>query len=484
MRKRPTPAQDALRNKISLLQADLSAFVLRRDLPCADGTEQGRIQKLRKEITLCEKELKSKENQAGHSKKNRDKVKSAIDRLRSKNPDDSQDLPSSTAGPGRRLLDYAQDGLLKAISDIAMYGASAEERRRCELVRTCRTLDDLHKALVEKGYNISRSATYLRLLPRRSDSHQGKRHVTTVPVKLSKPQADRHQAHSDQNFCVATIRTVQTIASLLGPENVFYLSQDDKCRVPLGLTAANKQAPIVMHMEYTVTLADHDFAIASGHKLIPSVYACCVIDDTRMGEPQAVTYSGPTYIAIRSAKHSSSTSCTHSSDFERLKTVPAFEKFLKDAKGDVKPIVIISTDGGPDENPRFSKVISHAVHKFKKNNLDALFLVTNAPGRSAFNQVERRMAPLSKEMAGLIIPHNVCGSHLRGQTTIDPVLEKKNFKEAGKILAEVWQNVIIDEHEVVAEYVDPTDNCSIPLEPTVDVWYLGHVRESRYMLQV
>ena len=31
---------------------------------------------------------------------------------------------------------------------------------------------------------------------------------------------------------------------------MFLLSQDDKARVPLGTTAANKQAPIMMHLEY------------------------------------------------------------------------------------------------------------------------------------------------------------------------------------------------------------------------------------------
>lgn len=43
--------------------------------------------------------------------------------------------------------------------------------------------------------------------------------------------------------------------------------------VPLGKTAAKLQAPILMHMEYKVQLPDHDWVVASKHKLIPSVYA-------------------------------------------------------------------------------------------------------------------------------------------------------------------------------------------------------------------
>ena len=52
-----------------------------------------------------------------------------------------------------------------------------------------------------------------------------------------------------------------------------------------------------------------------------------------------------------------------------------------------------SVDGGPDENPRYQKTIACAIDYFHTYDLDAFFLVTNAPGRSAFSRVERRMAP-------------------------------------------------------------------------------------------
>lgn len=65
----------------------------------------------------------------------------------------------------------------------------------------------------------------------------------------------------------------------------------------------------------------------------------------------------------------------------------------------MKPLVVFVVDGGPDENPQYQKTILVGVHYFRKNKLDALFIAANAPGRSAFNRVERRMAPLSKEFA-------------------------------------------------------------------------------------
>lgn len=182
-----------------------------------------------------------------------------------------------------------------------------------------------------------------------------------------------------------------------------------------------------------------------------SVYAACMVN-----ENNDVGYSGPTYIAIRSAKHDRSDANSHSWDFDRLINLKEFEKAARDYTGQVKPIVIITVDGGPDENPRFPKTLVASIRKFRKYNLDALFVLTHAPGQSAYNVVERRMAPLSHDLAGLILPHDHFGTHLNDSgVTVNPDLERINFKKAGEVLAEVWCGSVIDEHPVVAEYIDP-----------------------------
>lgn len=144
---------------------------------------------------------------------------------------------------------------------------------------------------------------------KRADTRAGKCHVVTVPVKLSGPEADHHKAHEDQYFCVTSIRSFETVASILGPHSVTFSSQDNKARVPIGLTATNEQALSLMHSQ-------HDFVIASRHKLIPSVYALCEVKPNEMGRPEAISYSGPTYIAIKSGKHSSLMATNHAQDFD------------------------------------------------------------------------------------------------------------------------------------------------------------------------
>ncbi len=84
-----------------------------------------------------------------------------------------------------------------------------------------------------------------------------------------------------------------------------------------------------MHMEYSVSLPDHDWVVAAKHKLIPSVYKAIQIQPNGIRNSVAVGYSGPTYIAVRSGKHSSSTAFAHGLDFERLLEIPEFEEITK-----------------------------------------------------------------------------------------------------------------------------------------------------------
>jgi len=153
---------------------------------------------------------------------------------------------------GRPALEEDQPELMRAIVNIAIHGCAAHEKRRSDTYRSIKTLDDLLEEL-KKDFSISRSALYTRLLPKRSHSLEGSKHVRTVPVRLIRAQNDRHANHPDMYFCTANINRLEEIASVLGPNDVCFLSQDDKAKVPIGLTAANKQSPLIMHVEYLIS---------------------------------------------------------------------------------------------------------------------------------------------------------------------------------------------------------------------------------------
>ncbi|KAI9556025.1 hypothetical protein GHT06_018591 [Daphnia sinensis] len=398
--------------------------------------------------------------------KSRDDRKKRQDAACEKDPGLRDLLKLKRKAYGRPRIEDDQPFLLESIINIAFHGSAAHEKRQSDVYRSVKTLDDLTKQLNNDGFKIKRGAVYLRLLPRRSSSIEGKRHVKTVPVKLIRARNDHHSSHVDGRFCTSTIRHLEEISSVLGP--------NEFCS-----TAANKQSPMLMDVEYKVSLPDHDWVIAAQHKLIPSVYAGITIKKDGLGNPESVGYSGPTYIAIRSGKHSSS-STAYAHEFDSITK--------NDCDKSVKPVFIVTVDGGPDENPRYQKVIDVAIHHFSQQNLDVFTVATNAPGRSAFNRVERKMAPLSKELSGLILPHDHFRTHLDDQgRTIDDEKEKKNFLFAGQTLAEIWSDVVIDSFPVVAKYVDPDSESELKPESLVskdETWFANHVRTSQYCLQI
>ena len=144
-------------------------------------------------------------------------------------------------------------------------GSPVHEGRWSEITPTVKTLNQLTEALNRESYNFKRLSVYLWLLPENDRKREGKWNVVTAPVKL------KHQSHPCIKFARATINTLEELAGLLGPGDVTFHSQNEKDKVPIGLTTASKEAPLLRHMEYKVTLPDHDYAIAPHHILIPSV---------------------------------------------------------------------------------------------------------------------------------------------------------------------------------------------------------------------
>eukprot|EP00731_Ephydatia_muelleri_P018367 Em0011g407a len=242
-------AQTDLQHQIDLINGDLVGLCRRQSSNMLTKEQETELHCKKRKKEELEKLLKKKRNDQKRAQKYRAKRKHVMLDLCEKNPE-VKELLKLREKSGRPRLEEDQPLLLQAIVDIALHGAPAHERRQCEVYRSIKTLDELTAQLKKDGFQISRSGTYLRLIPRR------------------------------------------------------------------GLTAATMQSPLLMHVEYRVTLPDHDWVVAGRHKLIPSVIAGIKIEENSLGMQDAVGYSGPTYIAIRSGKHCSSTAYAHGLDFK------------------------------------------------------------------------------------------------------------------------------------------------------------------------
>ena len=183
--------------------------------------------------------------------------------------------------------------MIEAIRQSAIPGSAAHERRCNKVIETVKSLDQLTEALNHKGYTLQCSSVYLFLFPKNSRTIEGRRHIHTSPVKRFKSPHSTHAAHVSTKFARSSIKSVEEIATILGPKEVIIHYMDDKAKVLIGITAAKKQTLLLMHMEYQVTLPEYDFSVGSKHKLIPSV-----IGDMTVIKSKDLTNDGVTYYVL------------------------------------------------------------------------------------------------------------------------------------------------------------------------------------------
>lgn len=185
---RDTPAQAKIKEELHEVNARLVKLNEARNLGLGEETNTSLVKQI-KEVTLkkdaLQKKLKMTEQWRINSKKARDKKKVAIKRAEIDFPGLADRMKTvQRDSPGRPPLETDYPNLHRDVLEIATIGAAASDRRREETFRSVKTLDDLHHALAELGYQISRTALYHRLLPKGVSATEAKRHVKTVPVRF------------------------------------------------------------------------------------------------------------------------------------------------------------------------------------------------------------------------------------------------------------------------------------------------------------
>ena len=148
-------------------------------------------------------------------------------------------------------------------------------------------------------------------------------------------------------FAKSFMDDLTNVCKFFGPQSVLFLSNDNRARVPLRLAAAFLQTSIFMHMEYEVSLPDHNFVAGPRHTLIPSVYGVCEIKVN--GE---LSYSGNTFIRICSGKHNYSSAYTNASAHTHVYDM---KELFESSNLAERSIFVLSNDGEQDSGSRYSK---------------------------------------------------------------------------------------------------------------------------------
>ena len=185
---RDTPAQTKLKEELDTVNSQLVRLNEARNLGLGEETNVGLVKQI-KDATAKKNALQRKlnltEQWRKNSKKAREKKKTAIQNAEKDFPGLSERVKSSIfrESPGRPCLEEQYPNLHKDILEIATIGAAASDRRRQEAFRSVKTLADLHNALSDLGYQISKRALYQRLVPKGVSATEAKKHVRTVPVR-------------------------------------------------------------------------------------------------------------------------------------------------------------------------------------------------------------------------------------------------------------------------------------------------------------
>ena len=192
-KKNETPAQDKLTEQLNVLNESIASLI---DLEKKIGlTTESKAETIEKKMKRLKSLVKSQQ-------KVRAKRKQVLKELSIDHPEVATKLKKLEVKTttGQPNLESQQDGLLEAILSIVIAGSSADDRRRSEVYISVRSLDDLKSALKKKGFNLSRTAVYYRLLCANMRHKDGKRHAHTVPVKLQRPQNDLRKTQPDNHL--------------------------------------------------------------------------------------------------------------------------------------------------------------------------------------------------------------------------------------------------------------------------------------------
>ncbi|CAB4016007.1 Hypothetical predicted protein [Paramuricea clavata] len=224
-------------------------------------------------------------------------------------------------------------------------------------------------------------------------------------------------------------------------ELVTLVSMDDKHKVKVGepsypLAPAERGKQVIAGPNQVMSVGDHDFSKAT---LTPSLNLLIDIPDSILGS----FYRGDVYFGIKDSVFQPSSSLGHACELKEI---------LK-LRGDVPPILLIYTDGGPDHCSTYMSVKLSMIALFIELDLDALVALRTAPSNSWANPVEHIMSIVNIGLQGIGIMRK------KGSDDFEKVITKaNNMKEVRVKLA--TDNLKQEWHDSVET---PTDmlNCQM-----------------------
>jgi hypothetical protein len=243
-------------------------------------------------------------------------------------------------------------------------------------------IQDVAKDLPEGTPIPSESSVLYSFVPKNADTKAAKLYTCKVPLQFKVQTRQLRLSHVDEHYCCALYKYAREY-SIKFKDNVTFLSVDDKCKVDFGEPGQAIQTGVrgkkaIVPTGTSLSALDHD--LQSKGSLTPSV--CLKID-----LPDDITgsfYRGEVCVTYKDSVFESSSPFRHAVEIE---------KFLR--KSEIKPVLILFSDGGPDHRLTYHSVKLSLIVLFKRLGVDTLIALRTAPGHSWLNPAERIMSILN-----------------------------------------------------------------------------------------
>ena len=318
---------------------------------------------------------------------------------------------------GRPPFHATVPGLIKTVTDIVLRNQpSANNRRRDEILRTGVSLSVIRDLVANEHpelIDINVSTIARLLIAPHAHRNSAKAYKGLVQARVQPSTNNERKDNIDAHYSMANAKLAKELIAFIGDEGM-EASGDTKASLIVGLhgvVSRYHKNSYVTPEGVLIDKYDHDY-LTTGYAISMSGYMEVdhpdnpVYYDDEHGRKHVETGSaGKSTLWLRSTKYGKPDVDTQVKDLMQL-----LEEKL--AAGTLPGVVHVTVDGGHDFNTtRLATVFLYGLI-FQKFGLEGLILVRRAGGLSAFNDIERLWAFLSKRLANLLVPATLPGEKM------------------------------------------------------------------------
>ena len=229
----------------------------------------------------------------------------------------------------------------------------------------------------------SESWIRLQFWPKNRHAHSRIHYSGKLNIRFMVQARQFRKTHPDTHYAAALFK-YQRECAVLFRDDCAFLCLDDKHRVKVGepgfpVAAAERGRRVLVAHDSTFEVGDHDFTRMS---IVPSVSFILDVPETIDDS----WYSGKVLVGLKDATFEPSSPERHMAELHSSLVLQGL---------DIKPVLFLYTDGGPDHRLTYLSVQMSLISLFLKLDLDFLCVCRTAPFHSWKNPVERIMSILN-----------------------------------------------------------------------------------------